>query len=340
MRSVYNATEKYTDLSTDKYPQPFILPDLGNNALPCHRRERGNHQSQQPALRCTLKDYHTFRSREPKDSTFTMAGRKAATRGKGKSVASLSRSAVPEVYQQMLAEALPTQLEIPERPLKRRRTGRRNAPQFAEKPAGSTPQDDEDEEEEAEFEDVLGASDFVTPAKAQQTALRGLDEESDESDQEWEGVDFDTLPQDDEPSGDLELTLKPRTTPSRQKPTPRRRVVSKAEKVLRLETHKMHVLCLLAHLDRRNEWCNDEDVKRSLKPLLDKKMLTFLKPKTNLSQFGRTESLKRGLSQVSFMWRTKFNVTARGIRRALWADDEKDIQNVRGFYLTLRSCLC
>jgi xeroderma pigmentosum group C-complementing protein len=158
-----------------------------------------------------------------------------------------------------------------------------------------------------------------------------LDEEADESDQEWEGVDFDTLPQDNEPSGDLELTLKPRTTPSRQKPTPKRRVLSKAEKVLRLETHKMHVLCLLAHLDRRNEWCNDEDVKKSLRPLLDKKMLTFLKPNENLPQFGRAESLKRGLSQVSFMWRTKFNVTARGIRRALWADDEKDIQNVRYF---------
>ena len=266
-----------------------------------------------------------------------MAGRRAATRGKGKSVASSSRSVIPEVYQQMLAEALPTQSGIPERPLKRRRIGRRNAPQFPEKPAGSTHQDDEDEEEEAEFEDVLGAqhdseaSGLETPAKAQQTAYRVSDEESDESDHEWEAVDFDTLPQENEPSGDLELTLKPRTSPSRQKPTPRRRVISKAEKVLRLETHKMHVLCLLAHLDRRNDWCNDEDVQKSLKPLLDKKMLTFLKPVETLPQFGRKESLKRGLEQVSIMWRTKFNITTRGTRRALWADNEKDIQNVRGF---------
>jgi xeroderma pigmentosum group C-complementing protein len=125
------------------------------------------------------------------------------------------------------------------------------------------------------------------------------------------------------------LTLKPRTTPQRQKVAPRRKAVSKAEKVLRLEAHKMHVLCLLAHLDRRNEWCNDEDVKKSLKPLLDKKMLTFLTPKSNLSQFGRAESLKRGLEQVSVMWRTKFNIVLRGSRRALWADDEKDVQNVR-----------
>jgi len=266
-----------------------------------------------------------------------MAGKKAATRGKGKGKAPSNHNAVPEVYQQMLAEALPTQSSIPERPLKRRRTGQRNAPLAAEALSNSSDPIDEDDEEDAEFEDVLDArnqqdseaSDFEAPPKAQQTAYRDSDDESDESDHEWEGVDFDALPEDNEPSGDLELTLKPRTTPQRQKITPRRKAVSKAEKVLRLEAHKMHVLCLLAHLDRRNEWCNDEEVRRSLKPLLDKKMLTFLKPRSDLSQFGRAESLKRGLDQVSVMWRTKFSVIARGLRRPLWADDEKDVQNVR-----------
>jgi xeroderma pigmentosum group C-complementing protein len=274
-----------------------------------------------------------------------MAGKKTAARGNGKAKASSSRSAVPEVYQQMLAEALPTQSNVPERPLKRRRTGPRNAPPFAEGPAKCSDPAEEDEEE-AEFEDVLGpqhqdnseTSEFEESSKAQQTAYRDSDEESDDSDHEWEGVDFDTLPQDNDPSGDLELTLKPRTTPQRQKATPRRKAVSKAEKVLRLEAHKMHVLCLLAHLDRRNEWCNDEEVKKSLKPLLDKKMLTFLKPRSDLSQFGRAESLKRGLEQVSVVWRTKFDIVARGIHRALWADDEKDVQNVRHIDTTQNTC--
>ena len=266
-----------------------------------------------------------------------MAGNKAATRGKGKAKTSSGRNEVPEVYQQMLAEALPTQSNIPERPLKKRRTGLRNAPSVAAGPAKSSDPDDEDDEEEAEFEDVLEARNqdgeeagkSESLSKAQQTAYRDSDSESGQSDPEWEGVDIDTLPQDNEPSGDLELTLKPRTTAQLQKATPRRKVVSKAEKVLRLEAHKMHVLCLLAHLDRRNAWCNDEEVKRSLKPLPDKKMLTFLKPRSDLSQFGRAESLKRGLEQVSVMWRTKFNIMARGTRRALWADDLKDVQNVR-----------
>jgi len=266
-----------------------------------------------------------------------MAAKKAATRGKAPS----SRNAVPEVYQQMLAEALPTQPNIPVRPLKRRRTGPRSAPSSAGGRHKSSDPVDEDDEEDVDFEDVLDTrdSDSDAPPKAQQTAYRDSDEESNESDHEWEGVDFDTLPEDNEPTGDLELTLKPRTTPQRQKVAPRRKVVSKAEKVLRLEAHKMHVLCLLAHLDRRNEWCNDEEVRKTLKPLLDKKMLTFLKPRSDLSQFGRAESLKRGLEQVSVMWRTKFSIVARGVRRALWADDEKDVQNVRSLLGPKISCM-
>lgn len=275
-----------------------------------------------------------------------MAGKQATTRGKGKGKASSGRNAVPEVYQQMLAEVLPAQSNIPERPLKRRRTGARNARPVTEIPTKSSVPEDEDDEEEVEFENVLEArnqddsdvSEFEASAKAQQTAYRDSDDESEQSDHEWEGVDFDTLPQDNEPSGDLELTLKPRETPQRQKVTPRRKVVSKAEKILRLEAHKMHVLCLLAHLDRRNEWCNDDEVKRSLEPLIDKKMLTFLKPRSDLSQFGRAESLKRGLEQVSVIWRTKFSIVTRGTRRALWADDEKDIQNVRNLITARKSC--
>ena len=251
------------------------------------------------------------------------------TKGKGK--ATSSRNALPDVYQDMLGEALPTQSDIPERPLKRRKTGAGN------RTATSTIKtDDEDDEEDFEFEDVLVArnegesdiSEFEAPKKSQQTAYRDSDEDSDDSDHDWNALDFDTLPPDDVPRRDLELTLKPKTAPQRQKVTPRRKAVSKAEKALRLEAHKMHVLCLLAHLDRRNEWCNDDDVKKSLKPLVDKKMLTFLRPKSDLPQFGRTEALKRGLEMASKMWRTKFNITARGARRALWADDEKDVQNV------------
>jgi xeroderma pigmentosum group C-complementing protein len=56
--------------------------------------------------------------------------------------------------------------------------------------------------------------------------------------------------------------------------------------------------------------------------------MTFLRPKSDMSQFGRAESLKRGLEQAGIMWRKKFRITNRGMRRALWADNEADLENV------------
>jgi len=233
----------------------------------------------------------------------------------------------------MLAEALPNPAEKPERPLKKRRIGPREN-QVAT--SGSANLSDEEDEDDLQFEDVIAANDFDSdaPPKLQQTAYRDSDDESEDDDFDWEGVDFDAKPDHGEPSGDLELTLTTKAAPQSRKVTPRRKVVSNAERVARLEIHKMHVLCLLFHLDMRNEWCNDSDVHASLRPLLDKKMLTFLSPRPDLSQFSRADSLKRGLEQVSVMWRTKFSITARGMRRALWADDERDLQNASDNFLT------
>ena len=258
-----------------------------------------------------------------------MAPRKPAARtkqGKGKGKAPVKRSAVPDVYQEMLAEALPSHADVSERPLKKRRTGPRDTEGVAGSSSRQADEDDGDGDEDLEFEDVLDE-----PVKTQQTAYRDSDEESEEDDElEWAGVDFESLPGNGETSGsgDLELTLTANKTPERPKISTRRRVVSKAERVTRLEIHRMHILCLLSHVERRNDWCNDAEVQKSLRPLLDKKMMTFLRPKSDMSQFGRAESVKRGLEQAGIMWRRKFRVTARGVRRALWADDEKDLHNV------------
>ncbi|TVY57478.1 DNA repair protein rhp41 [Lachnellula cervina] len=270
--------------------------------------------------------------RDTSDSSVVMAPKNPTTRtkkgagkGKGKGKAPVKRSVVPDVYQEMLAEALPSQADVPERPLKRRRTGPRDAPYGV---ASSSPRqaDEDDGDEELEFEDVL-----AEPVKTQQTAYRDSDEDSEDDEEvELAGVDFESLPRNGETSGggDLELTLTAnKAEAQRPKISTRRRVVSKAERVTRLEIHRMHILCLLSHVERRNDWCNDSDVQKSLRPLLDKKMMTFLSPKSDMSQFGRAESVKRGLEQAGIMWRKKYRVTARGVRKALWADDEKDLQN-------------
>jgi xeroderma pigmentosum group C-complementing protein len=270
------------------------------------------------------------------DSSVIMTGKKPVTRGRGKGKAQASSSAVPDVYRDMLAEALPMQPDNPERPLKKRRTGRRDAGTSFNVGETEVEQSDHEDEEDLEFEDVLDQErssrsedeDSDEQPKPQQTAYRDSDDDDSASDFDWDTIEFDAKPE-EEPSGDLELTLTKRPAPQRKTTATRRKVVTKEEKALRLQIHKMHVLCLLAYVDRRNDWCSDPDAQSSLKPLLTKKMLTFLKPREDLSQFGRTDSLKRGLDDVAKMWRTKFSITAPGMRRALWADDEKDLQNVR-----------
>ncbi|QSZ35952.1 hypothetical protein DSL72_007074 [Monilinia vaccinii-corymbosi] len=262
-------------------------------------------------------------------------------KGKGKAA---TQNAIPDVYRAMLAEAIPAQSEVPERPLKKRRVGLRGAAVPASGSGPSEPSsvaeshdEDENEDEEMEFEDVITVpegsdhedSDGDTN-RPQQTAYRDSDEETDESDTDveidWENIDFNT--KNDEPSGDLELTLTKPESQS-QTTTPRRKATTQADKALRLEIHRLHLLCLLSHVERRNEWCNDPVVQDSLRPLLSKKMLEFLRPREDLSQFSRADTLKRGLEMVAILWRTKFEITKRGMRRALWADDEDDIKNYK-----------
>jgi xeroderma pigmentosum group C-complementing protein len=272
------------------------------------------------------------------DSSVAMAKKRTVARkGKGKAPAP---NLVPNVYQEMLAEALPVRSGTPERPLKRRRTDRQNdlpSPNSSKQPIDLESHDTEDDEDDIQFEDVLASEeqngadaeslddDPIASPNQSQTAYMDSGDESEDSDFEWESAN---LAQGDEPIGDLELTLVTKPAPQRQAVALRRNVVTKAERELRLQTHKLHVLCLLSYVDRRNAWCNDSGVQESLKALVNNKTLTFLRPKSTLSQFGRAESLKRGLEDLSRMWRAKFNITARGIRRSLWAEAKQDLHNV------------
>lgn len=265
------------------------------------------------------------------DSAVSMAGKRAvAHKGKGKANSS-AQGLIPEVYQDMLAEALPAQHDISERPLKRRRKFQQNpisSPGTVRQPINL---DSQDEEEDVQFEDVLDSDKLDDPEftpKQLQTTYRDSEDESEESEFEWEGVNLDTHRRDDGPSGDLELTLAARSPPQRPTSASKRRIVTKEEKAIRLQIHKLHILCLLSYVDRRNRWCSDSDIQELLKPLISKKVVTLLRPKASLSQFGRAESLKRGLDDLSRLWRTRFSITARGMRRSLWAENENDVRQV------------
>ncbi|KAI1141552.1 Rad4-domain-containing protein [Hypoxylon sp. FL0543] len=268
-----------------------------------------------------------------------MAGRKrAASRNDATSTtasglsrptrSSARRSGVPDIYREMLVEAdAHSNATSSERPLKRRRPGQRNeqSPKTPN-PAVATSSEDVDDEDDIQFEDV------PPPVATAQTVYRDSEEEEDDDDDlQFEDVDFSfaapNLDAAEDDSKDLELNFSAQTTEGPRKTVDRRKPISKAEKDRRIEVHKMHLLCLLAHVARRNRWCNDEAVQNTMRTMLTKKMVTYLNPGTHLSQFGRANSLKEGLQQVGSMYRTKYQITERGIRRALWAENEEYLEN-------------
>ena len=267
----------------------------------------------------------------------------SGAKGKGKAGVKQDEQSIPQVYQDMLAEVLPAQSTAEGPPLKKRRIGRRivdvanettSAPVedvILRARARSEGRDAYEDEDDLEFEDVMDAyGNTAGSTKTLQTAFKDSDDDTAESEPDLD-MSFEADVNDPKADGDLELTLNPKNDTLRRTAAERRRVITKEERGLRLQIHKMHLLCLFSHLERRNRWCNDEDVQASLQPLLNKKMLTFLLPKSSLSQFGRTESLKRGLDQACTMWKSKYSITARGMQRALWAEDESDLQRVSEF---------
>lgn len=259
------------------------------------------------------------------------------------STATAGRPSAPDIYHEMLTEAgvSSRQQPIAERPLKRRRFGR-NADPVEDGPSSAAPAAVVDKAEQ----NREAVQDDPVPAPTVQTMERDSDE-SENEDVEFEDVDFEAWlnagtgegPSEEvgEPSGEpseepaeLELNL----TVQRSEMTPKKKSVARAkplsreEKERRTQVHQMHLLCLLSHVAKRNHWCNDPKVQDSLRSLLPKKTVTYLNPGSDLSQFGWTNSLKTGLQQVAEIWNTKFEITERGLRRSLWAENPEQLQDV------------
>ncbi|CAG1976706.1 unnamed protein product [Fusarium graminearum] len=275
-----------------------------------------------------------------------MVGRKRpATRSSTRRGAAAA-AAVPtggEIYQDMLAEAgvNPRIPSSPERPLKRRRATPKKPvaqavkdpepvpedPEPSKAPQAAEEDDDEDEDEDIEFQDV------ILPQPTMQTMELESEDESDEEEIMFEDVDFTAPLQDlgskpEAPQAlELNLTAQQSSTAQAKKTVERRKPITKEERKIRIDVHKAHILCLLAQAARRNHWCNDGRVQDYLRPHLTDKTVTYLTPGSHLPQFGRTESLKTGLKKAEEVWKTKYEVTERGLRRSLWAEDPEQLND-------------
>ena len=256
---------------------------------------------------------------------------------------------IPDVYDDMLVESvgvIPSQVRESGRALKKRVTGRLQG-----RPGGgdlgrdgSTPVYASKEQDIAS-----GGSNQATARPALQTAYEDSDG-SEDSDVDWEDVGLKQDAEADQSSDDrakqagLDLVLGAESSTSRR-PAPRKRPLTRVERNTRLEVHKMHLLCLLVHVRMRNSWCNDEVVQvsstalvlgwltemlpqESLRSLLTKRAASYLRPSKKLSQFQRSRSFMDGLEQASEIWKLNFKITARGLQRARWADDEQELKMV------------
>lgn len=157
-------------------------------------------------------------------------------------------------------------------------------------------------------------------------------EESNDSDEIFEDVDLEpgsevSEPDDEAPRArSLEIDLSATTRGQSDKVTQRRKPVSKIEQALRLDVHKWHILCLLLHLRCRNQWCENEQVQATLKPLILRKTISLLHMDESRPQYQRIHSFNKAIEEISVLWREVWQVTVRGMRRANWKE-EIDIES-------------
>lgn len=227
---------------------------------------------------------------------------------------------VPQVFKDMLAEDQAASYpQVGTRSVKRRRVGERlvhvQMPQ--EPPADFS----EDEASYFSGESSLG--------QRSTQIIEDLDRDSDEEDFEWEEVDVataaDFMPKNvtSKPAEDRPLSIS-LARPESSIRTVRRRVrkpVSSAEKMARLDVHKVHLLCLIFHAYQRNHWCNDDIVQRTLRKGLriSPKILGKLFPDpSKVIQYQRSKLLKEALIDLSETWKTMFTINLYGQRRAFW----------------------
>ncbi|GLB08112.1 hypothetical protein AtubIFM57258_003998 [Aspergillus tubingensis] len=219
---------------------------------------------------------------------------------------------IPEIYQEMLAEAEARESSRPDdtRLPKRRRLTRPNpvsAPWPLHQTGASTPE-----------------ASYSTEQPVQ--TVYDSPSSSEESGMEWEEVDIQQAPHTihaDDTSIQVTLGL---PEDQKRKVVTKRRGITAAEKQLRLSIHKVHLLCLLRHVQIRNLWCNDEELQGFLKRTLPKNIISLLHPSENRPQQFRSTTFVDGLNRASDIFNRRFKITKPGLRRPSWIDDLNGIK--------------
>ncbi|KAF2135897.1 uncharacterized protein K452DRAFT_259974 [Aplosporella prunicola CBS 121167] len=170
------------------------------------------------------------------------------------------------------------------------------------------------------------------PASPPVQTVSDSSEGTGDSDVEWEEVEVGSgadyllrSPQRAQEADTLEISIGGPEAAKKAPTKARRKAATAAEKLMKLNIHKVHVLCLLYHSYVRNAWCNDPAIQASLKRFLNTKMSTSLTLNPKSSQFQATRAFVDGLNLAKDVWKD-FKINATGTKRAKWAEDPKDLE--------------
>ncbi|CAG7938067.1 unnamed protein product [Penicillium nalgiovense] len=223
-----------------------------------------------------------------------------------------------DIYQELLeeAEARDPEQFFSDRPIKRRKAGVMKAI-----PVGL----------EASEQTHQGAEANKHTTQPVQTVYDSS--ASEESDVDWEDVELQQPPQSllnrqSASQGNeemLQITLE-QEPEKHKKAVQRRKPLNGAERKVRLDVHKCHILCLLGHVQLRNMWCNDEELQEFLKKTLPRKVVTLLHPNEDKPHYSRSTTFMDGLNQAGDAFARRFRITKPGMKRAHWAEDESQLK--------------
>lgn len=176
------------------------------------------------------------------------------------------------------------------------------------------------------------------PNRVRQT-IEDSDESDDDSDMEWEdalgeGGDSESESEARPPPqiGDVSITIGGKKSEEvSAKKKARRRAITSVDRKRRLDIHKMHVLCLLYHVHRRNAWCNDARVQSALRKLVEPKVLMSLVPNPDLTQYSASKRFVGALNDLKIMWSKRFKATAQGMSKPKWAEPGTEVRPFSDF---------
>jgi xeroderma pigmentosum group C-complementing protein len=237
---------------------------------------------------------------------------------------------VPDIYQEMLAEAARNPLSnanLQVKVVKQRKLDDGSSQVTNSELMGTDLPNPAMEEVETAVE-----SNMAQPSTHKQIIFDDFDASYSDSESEFEDVDLEADVGEDSPQkrGDepLHLDLSRKVGPDVSASLRRRKPATATERKIRLGVHKWHLLCLLAHLQWRNHWCDDEKVQDILKPLVPRKIIRLLHLDASQPQYQRTHSFHAALEDISKMWRREWKITEQGMRRAYWKEDPDDVENI------------